>query len=67
MNEIPFTGYLLQALNCGVKVVQYLIWMDGPGTITWEEFFENAKSFARVSDEIFDSWELRGDKVQVDR
>ncbi|XP_057324551.1 ubiquitin-like-conjugating enzyme ATG10 [Microplitis mediator] len=36
--------------------------MDGPGTITWEEFFENAKSFARVSDEIFDSWELRGDK-----
>ncbi|KAH0540346.1 ubiquitin-like-conjugating enzyme ATG10 [Cotesia glomerata] len=36
--------------------------MDGPGTITWEEFVENAKSFARVSDEILDSWELRGDK-----
>ncbi|KAG7208304.1 hypothetical protein KM043_014543 [Ampulex compressa] len=36
--------------------------MDGPGTITWEEFLENAKSFVRFSTTISDGWELRGDE-----
>ncbi|KAL6431164.1 hypothetical protein ACFW04_007108 [Cataglyphis niger] len=36
--------------------------MDGPGTITWEEFLENAKSFLVVSNKISDGWELRGNK-----
>ncbi|XP_063995423.1 ubiquitin-like-conjugating enzyme ATG10 [Diachasmimorpha longicaudata] len=36
--------------------------MDGPGTLTWEEFILNAKSLVRVSNEISDSWELRGDE-----
>ncbi|XP_043283294.1 ubiquitin-like-conjugating enzyme ATG10 [Venturia canescens] len=36
--------------------------MDGPGTMSWEEFVENAESFVRVSDEISDGWELRGEK-----
>jgi len=37
--------------------------MDGPGTVTWEEFLENAERFLAVSDKISDGWELRGDKV----
>ncbi|XP_011869871.1 PREDICTED: ubiquitin-like-conjugating enzyme ATG10 [Vollenhovia emeryi] len=36
--------------------------MDGPGTVTWEEFLENAERFLVVSDKISDGWELRGDK-----
>ncbi|KAK0089174.1 hypothetical protein PV325_008753 [Microctonus aethiopoides] len=36
--------------------------MDGHGTITWDEFVENAKSLIRVSDEILDSWKFNGDK-----
>ncbi|XP_015124892.1 ubiquitin-like-conjugating enzyme ATG10 [Diachasma alloeum] len=36
--------------------------MDGPGTLTWEEFLLNAKSLVRVSNEISDNWELRGDE-----
>ncbi|XP_050454046.1 ubiquitin-like-conjugating enzyme ATG10 isoform X2 [Cataglyphis hispanica] len=36
--------------------------MDGPGTITWEEFLENAKRFLVVSNKISDGWELRGNK-----
>ncbi|RLU17121.1 hypothetical protein DMN91_011190 [Ooceraea biroi] len=36
--------------------------MDGPGTVTWEEFLENAERFLAVSNEISDGWELRGDK-----
>lgn len=39
--------------------------MDGPGTITWEEFLEDAERFLFVSDRISDGWELRGDKVQL--
>lgn len=37
--------------------------MDGPGTVTWEEFLENAERFLVISDKISDAWELRGDKV----
>lgn len=37
--------------------------MDGPGTITWEEFLEDAKRLLVVSDRISDGWEFRGDKV----
>lgn len=37
--------------------------MDGPGTITWEEFLEEAERFLVVSDRILDGWEFRGDKV----
>lgn len=37
--------------------------MDGPGTITWEEFLEDAEKFIFVSDRMSDGWELRGDKV----
>ncbi|XP_071639961.1 ubiquitin-like-conjugating enzyme ATG10 isoform X1 [Temnothorax longispinosus] len=36
--------------------------MDGPGTVTWEEFLENAEKFLVVSAKISDGWELRGDK-----
>ncbi|EFN66305.1 Autophagy-related protein 10 [Camponotus floridanus] len=36
--------------------------MDGPGTITWEEFLEDAERFLVVSDRISDGWEFRGDK-----
>lgn len=39
--------------------------MDGPGTITWDEFLENAKRFLVVSKKISDGWELRGNKVQL--
>ncbi|CAD1478977.1 unnamed protein product, partial [Heterotrigona itama] len=37
--------------------------MDGPGTITWDEFLDNAESFVEMSNEISDGWELRGDKM----
>lgn len=37
--------------------------MDGPGTVTWEEFLENAERFLVISDKISDGWELRGNKV----
>ncbi|XP_011304895.1 ubiquitin-like-conjugating enzyme ATG10 [Fopius arisanus] len=36
--------------------------MDGPGTLSWDEFLIDAKSLVRVSNEISDSWELRGDE-----
>ncbi|XP_070512321.1 ubiquitin-like-conjugating enzyme ATG10 [Cardiocondyla obscurior] len=36
--------------------------MDGPGTLTWEEFLDNAERFLATSDEMSDGWELRGDK-----
>ncbi|XP_014474214.1 PREDICTED: ubiquitin-like-conjugating enzyme ATG10 isoform X2 [Dinoponera quadriceps] len=36
--------------------------MDGPGTVTWEEFVENAGKFLAVSDKLSDGWEFRGDK-----
>ncbi|XP_078047422.1 autophagy-related 10 [Augochlora pura] len=36
--------------------------MDGPGTITWEEFIENAENFLEISNRISDGWELRGNK-----
>ena len=39
--------------------------MDGPGTITWDEFLENAERFVEMSCQISDGWELRGDKVVV--
>lgn len=39
--------------------------MDGPGTITWDEFIENAERFVEMSSEISDRWELRGNKVTV--
>ncbi|XP_036149621.1 ubiquitin-like-conjugating enzyme ATG10 [Monomorium pharaonis] len=40
----------------------YLLPMDGPGTITWEEFLEDAEKFLVVSDKISDRWKLHGDK-----
>ncbi|XP_076759499.1 autophagy-related 10 isoform X2 [Xylocopa sonorina] len=36
--------------------------MDGPGTITWDEFLANAESFVELSNQISDGWELRGNK-----
>ncbi|XP_033342655.2 autophagy-related 10 [Megalopta genalis] len=36
--------------------------MDGPGTITWEEFIENAENFLEISNRVSDGWELRGNK-----
>ncbi|XP_076290930.1 autophagy-related 10 isoform X2 [Lasioglossum baleicum] len=36
--------------------------MDGPGTLTWEEFIENADSLIEISNKIGDGWELRGNK-----
>ncbi|XP_076671076.1 autophagy-related 10 [Andrena cerasifolii] len=36
--------------------------MDGAGTITWEEFIENAKNFVEMSCKISDGWELRGNQ-----
>lgn len=36
--------------------------MDGPGTITWEEFLENAERFLVVSNKLSDGWGLHGDK-----
>ncbi|KAF7396500.1 hypothetical protein HZH66_007362 [Vespula vulgaris] len=36
--------------------------MDGPGTISWDEFLANAESFIIVSDQISDGWQLRGNK-----
>lgn len=38
--------------------------MDGPGTITWEEFVENARQFLALSDQQSDGWEFRGDQVR---
>lgn len=37
--------------------------MDGPGTVTWEEFLENAQQFLVVSDKISDGWKFHGNKV----
>lgn len=37
--------------------------MDGPGTITWEEFLENTENFIQMSNRISDGWELKGNKV----
>lgn len=39
--------------------------MDGPGTITWEEFLEDAEKFVQMSNYISDGWDLRGNKVAV--
>lgn len=39
--------------------------MDGPGTISWDEFLANAESFIIVSDQISDGWQLRGNKVII--
>lgn len=39
--------------------------MDGSGTITWEEFLENAEEFINLSNQISDGWELHGNKVAV--
>ncbi|XP_031777944.1 ubiquitin-like-conjugating enzyme ATG10 [Nasonia vitripennis] len=36
--------------------------MDGPGTITWEEFVANAEELLELSEEISDRWEFPGDK-----
>ncbi|XP_006619578.1 ubiquitin-like-conjugating enzyme ATG10 isoform X4 [Apis dorsata] len=36
--------------------------MDGPGTITWEEFLEDAEKFVQMSNYISDGWDLRGNK-----
>lgn len=36
--------------------------MDGPGTISWDEFIENAESFIALSNQISDGWQLCGDK-----
>nr|XP_033342655.1 ubiquitin-like-conjugating enzyme ATG10 [Megalopta genalis]XP_033342656.1 ubiquitin-like-conjugating enzyme ATG10 [Megalopta genalis]XP_033342657.1 ubiquitin-like-conjugating enzyme ATG10 [Megalopta genalis]XP_033342658.1 ubiquitin-like-conjugating enzyme ATG10 [Megalopta genalis]XP_033342659.1 ubiquitin-like-conjugating enzyme ATG10 [Megalopta genalis]XP_033342660.1 ubiquitin-like-conjugating enzyme ATG10 [Megalopta genalis] len=36
--------------------------MDGPGTITWEEFIESAENFLEISNRVSDGWELRGNK-----
>ncbi|XP_014210701.1 ubiquitin-like-conjugating enzyme ATG10 [Copidosoma floridanum] len=37
--------------------------MDGPGTMTWEEFVDNAEKLVRLSDEISDHWKFPGDKA----
>ncbi|XP_020282847.1 ubiquitin-like-conjugating enzyme ATG10 isoform X2 [Pseudomyrmex gracilis] len=39
-----------------------VVLMDGPGTVTWEEFLENAQHFLVVSDEISDGWKFHGNK-----
>lgn len=36
--------------------------MEGPGTITWEEFINDAEILLKVSNDISDYWEIRGDK-----
>lgn len=36
--------------------------MDGPGTMTWEEFVENAESIIEISNAIDDHWQFEGDK-----
>ncbi|XP_051167535.1 ubiquitin-like-conjugating enzyme ATG10 isoform X2 [Leptopilina boulardi] len=36
--------------------------MDGPGTMTWEEFVENAESIIEISNSIDDHWQFEGDK-----
>lgn len=41
--------------------------MDGPGTITWEEFLENAEKFVSMSNKIADGWELKGNKVKINK
>ncbi|XP_044016839.1 uncharacterized protein LOC122858172 isoform X3 [Aphidius gifuensis] len=38
--------------------------MEGPGTITWEEFLNDAEKFLQVSNNISDCWEIRGDKKE---
>lgn len=53
-------------LACNTGFSFYLVFsttMDGPGTVTWEEFVENAEKFLAVSDKLSDGWELHGDKV----
>lgn len=39
--------------------------MDGPGTISWDEFLANAESFIIVSDQISDGWKICGNKVII--
>ena len=39
--------------------------MDGTGTITWEEFIENAENIVNLSNKISDHWQLIGDKVFI--
>lgn len=38
--------------------------MEGPGTVTWEEFLDDANGLLSVSERIADGWELRGNKVE---
>ncbi|KAL7290196.1 hypothetical protein TKK_0015905 [Trichogramma kaykai] len=35
--------------------------MDGPGTVTWEEFVKNAEDMIKVSARISDGWEFLGE------
>lgn len=37
--------------------------MDGPGTITWEEFVADSEKVIKLSNKISDGWEFLGDKV----
>ncbi|XP_033214588.1 ubiquitin-like-conjugating enzyme ATG10 isoform X2 [Belonocnema kinseyi] len=46
----------------GKCLTQYKSTMDGPGTMTWEAFVENAESILRISNAISDHWEFEGDK-----
>ncbi|XP_053982243.1 uncharacterized protein LOC128878235 isoform X2 [Hylaeus volcanicus] len=61
--DVTFLIETLRAIGCRSlprRVVQ--ISMDGPGTITWDEYLENAEIFLQMSDRISDGWEFRGDK-----
>ena len=46
-------------------MIESLNGMDGTGTITWDEFLENAENFVVLSNAIGDSWEIRGEKVLI--
>ncbi|KAJ8665254.1 hypothetical protein QAD02_006916 [Eretmocerus hayati] len=36
--------------------------MDGPGTITWEEFIKSAEDIVKLSNKISDHWQIVGNK-----
>ncbi|XP_076634585.1 autophagy-related 10 isoform X1 [Colletes latitarsis] len=65
--SFPFLDFVMKLTRVAAhfanrRAIILQISMDVPGTITWEEFLENAEAFLQLSNKLSDGWELRGYK-----
>ncbi|XP_076393634.1 autophagy-related 10 isoform X2 [Megachile rotundata] len=60
--SLSFLRMLITTARAAIAFHTSTVPMDGLGTITWDEFLENAESFVQMSNELSDGWELRGNK-----